>query len=320
MQGVESLAGTRKSRRSYWFVDVAECNMCGASGRSARVLGIRLDKSQGRNPRANTGAAVSICSCAQCGLIFANPQPIPASISDHYGVPPESYWKSVAVDPEPGYFQSQVKTAQRLLDFHPGMKAIDIGIGIGKAVRVMREAGFDVHGIEPSAPFFRRALEVLGRDEERFKNVAIEEAIFEEGAFDFVSFGAVLEHVYDPSGALLKAMSWLKPGGILHAEVPNANHLVSRVLNAYYRLIGTTFITNTSPMHVPYHLYEFTLDSFNRNGQRNGYAVVEHAVDVASIYNIPQIFHPVLRTIMSRTETGMQLIVWLRRMPSAHQW
>ena len=182
----------------------------------------------------------------------------------------------------------------------------------------MREAGFDVYGLEPSVPFFRKALEVLGEDEKRFHNVTVEEAEFEEQAFDFVSFGAVLEHLYDPSAALWKAMRWLKPRGIAYAEVPNANHLVSRILNAYYRLTGTSFVTNTSPMHVPYHLFEFALDSFRRDGKRNGYSVVQHNVDVASIYNIPRIFHPVLRAVMSGTETGMQLTVWLRKNAFQH--
>ena len=71
-------------------------------------------------------------------------------------------------------------------------------------------------------------------------------------------------------------------------------------------------------MHVPYHLYEFTLDSFSRNGKRNGYSIVKYAVDIATIYNIPRIFHPILRTIMSRHETGMQLTVWLRKNASQH--
>lgn len=278
-----------------------------------RNRGMRLDKSQGRNPRSKTGVAVSICRCIQCGLVFANPQPTPRAISDHYSLPPEAYWRSVSFEPPPGYFEQQVKTAQRLLAFRPGMKAIDVGIGLGKAARVMRDANFEVYGLEPSEPFFRKAMEILGTDEERFQHATIEQAKFDDGVFDFVSFGAVLEHLYDPSGALAKAMNWLRPGGVVYAEVPNSNHLVSRILNAYYNLVGTNFVTNTSPMHVPYHLYEFALDSFKKNGERCGYTVVEHTVDVASIYNIPRLFHPLLRSIMSRYETGMQLFVWLRK-------
>ena len=299
--------------RNYWFRYLAECNMCGASTGSARVLGLRLDKSQGRNPRSKRGVAVTVCRCAQCGLIFADPQPIPRSISDHYNLPPEGYWRSVSFDPAPGYFEREVRTALRLLGFREGLKAIDVGIGLGKATRVMRDAGFDVHGLEPSEPFFRKAMSLLGADDTRFQHATIEEAKFDQGAFDFISFGAVLEHLYNPSGALAKAMSWLKPNGVVFAEVPNSNHLVSRIINTYYRFVGTNFITNTSPMHVPYHLFEFAPDSFRKNGKRAGYALVEYSIEVASIYNIPRLLHPLLRTVMSRSETGMQLTVWLRK-------
>jgi 2-polyprenyl-3-methyl-5-hydroxy-6-metoxy-1,4-benzoquinol methylase len=44
--------------------------------------------------------------------------------------------------------------------------------------------------------------------------------IFPEAHFDFITFGAVLEHLYDPSMSIHKAMSWLKPSGIMHIEVP----------------------------------------------------------------------------------------------------
>jgi 2-polyprenyl-3-methyl-5-hydroxy-6-metoxy-1,4-benzoquinol methylase len=298
--------------RHYMFVEGRTCNMCGADAEKAKILGVRLDRSQGRQPRDKRGIAVSVCRCFACGLVFANPQPVPRSLADHYGVPPELYWKNVKFDPEPGYFGRQVKTAKRLLDFQPGMKALDIGVGLGKATRVMSEAGFDVFGIEPSEPFHRKAIE-LGVNEKRVQLVSVEDGEFEEGAFDFVTFGAVLEHLYDPSRALEKAMHWLRPGGIIQVEVPNSNHLITRIINAYNRVIGTNFVTNISPMHSPFHLYEFTLDSFNKNGERLNYKVEEHWFEVCSIYHMPIVLHPLLRTIMKRNDSGMQLTVFLRK-------
>lgn len=303
----------RALERHYVFIEQATCNMCGADAVRARTLGMRLDKSQGRHPRGKRGIAVSICRCNECGLVFANPQPVPRSIMDHYGVPPELYWKNVSVDPEPGYFSLQVETAKRLLSFQPGMKALDIGVGLGKATRVMREAGFDVFGIEPSEPFHAKAIELLGVQERRVQLASVEEAEFEEGVFDFVTFGAVLEHLYDPSKAIAKAMRWLRPGGIVHAEVPSSNHLVSKILNFYYRMIGTSFVTNVSPMHSPFHLYEFTIDSFRKSGKTLNYSVAKYQMEVCSILNIPSALHPFLRAIMERNESGMQLTVWLKK-------
>jgi 2-polyprenyl-3-methyl-5-hydroxy-6-metoxy-1,4-benzoquinol methylase len=312
MQIAENLAPPAPLQRVYSFRTVEACNMCGADAAQARVLGMRLDKSQGRQPRGKTGVAVSVCRC-RCGLVFANPQPVPRSIGDHYGLPPESYWRSVSLEIPPDYFAWQIAAAKRLLDFKPGMRALDVGVGLGKVSRVMRDAGFDVYGIEPSEPFHAKALEVLGGDGERFKLATVESAEFAPASFDFVTFGAVLEHLYDPSAALAKAVRWLRPGGMIHAEIPNADHLVAKLINGYYALIGTSYVTNTSPMHVPYHLYEFTTESFRRNGMRNGYDLVEHRIEVASIYNIPRVLHPILRKLMASNGTGMQLTVWLRK-------
>lgn len=306
------MTGIRPAR-VYSFEYKAACNMCGADVEDARILGLRLDRSQGRRPLAQPGIGVTVCRCRRCDLVFSNPQPVPNSIDDHYGIPPDAYWRDVNYDPAPGYFSRQIDAAKELLKFKPGMKAIDIGIGLGKAARVMRDAGFDVYGIEPSEPFYKKALELLGGDTERYKFATVESAEFEESAFDFVTFGAVLEHLYDPSAALAKAVSWLKPGGVIHAEIPNSRHLVSKLLNAAYRGMGTNFVTNLSPMHVPFHLYEFSTDSFSKNGERNGYEIAGYWVDVASIYNVPRVLHPILRRIMARQNSGLQLTVFLRK-------
>ncbi|GLK69709.1 class I SAM-dependent methyltransferase [Hansschlegelia plantiphila] len=297
----------------YRFWPAEACNMCGAPVSAAKVLGLRLNQTQGRRPRSKTGVAVTVCRCMTCDLVFANPQPIPDSIGDHYAVPPETYWNSVSYEPAPGYYARQIAATKELIGFQPGMTALDVGLGLGKAARVMRDAGFDVSGFEPSEPFFEKAEAILGRDPERFKLGSIEDVEFVADSFDFITFGAVLEHLYDPAGSISKALRWLKPGGVIHAEVPNSRHLVSRILNLFYSASGTGYVTNTSPMHTPFHLYEFSIDSFRKHGERAGYEIARHWVDVASIYNLPSVTHGVLRKIMERSETGLQLTVFLRK-------
>ena len=49
---------------------------------------------------------------------------------------------------------------------------------------------------------------------------------------------------------------------------------MSRALNAVYRLQGLDYVTNLSPMHPPFHLYEFTAASFRRYAERNGHRIV----------------------------------------------
>lgn len=226
---------------------------------------------------------------------------------------PESYWKNFYFEHDENYFEKQIGGAKRHLDFHEGMKALDIGVGIGKAATALMRAKFDAWGIEPSGPFHARALEFTGLPVERIKLASVDEADFPEESFDFITFSAVLEHLYDPSRAIARTLAWLKPNGVIHIEVPSSDHLVSKIINGYFRLIGTNLVTNISPMHRPFHIHEFTLDSFRRNGALNGYEIADHYFDVASIYHLPRIVHPLLRFIMARAEMGMQLTVWLRK-------
>lgn len=296
----------------YEFLPVSACEMCGST--RFRVLGLRLNGSQGRDPRQSSGIAVGVKKCEACGLIFADPRPKPAELADHYGVPPESYW----TDPHhwdvgEDYFAEQIAKAKQLLDFRAGMTALDIGAALGKAMTAMHRAGFDVYGIEPSAPFRERAIERTGIPAERIQLAGIEDAEFPPASFDWVSFGAVLEHIQEPGRAVEKAMGWLKPGGVMHAEVPSSRHLISRMINGYFRVRGVNYVTNLSPMHPPYHLYEFALESFRRHGKQVGYEVAAHHHYVCAIYHVPKVLHAPLRRWMARNGSGMQLSVWLRR-------
>jgi hypothetical protein len=66
-------------------------------------------------------------------------------------------------------------------------------------------------------------------------------------------------------------------------------------------------------MHPPYHLFEFELSCFNQLAKRLNYKVVHHEQLVGTISNFPTATHKILKKIMHNTNTGMQLIVWLKK-------
>lgn len=109
------------------------------------------------------------------------------------------------------------------------------------------------------------------------------------------------EHVYDPKCALDKAMGWLRPSGIIQAEVPSADWLI---LKDSEHLRGTNYVTHISLMHSPYRLYEFTPRSLG------DYEIAEARYDVCSQPHIPGLAQPLLRWWMARTGQGMQLTVY----------
>ena len=297
----------------YLFEEVIACEMCGDETHKHKVLGQRLNGSQGFSPKRKTGISVSVMKCKNCGLLYSRPMPIPFDIQDHYGTPPEAYWRPEYFTWNEKYFSSEIETVKELLPFTNGMKALDVGAGLGKCMSSLDKAGFDSYGFEPSIPFYERAISKMGISKEKLKLGMIETVDYPEDHFDFITFGATYEHLYHPASCLEKALRWLKPGGIIHIEVPSSKHFIARIYNLYYRLRGTNYVTNLSPMHVPFHMYEFSIDSFRELGKKLGYSIEKHDYYVCEIMHIPRIFHPILRKYMQWTKTGMQLTVYLKK-------
>ena len=290
--------------------------MCGSPISGHKIIGKRLNQSQGKNPRNKIGITTTIAKCPNCGLIYSNPQPIPSDIQDHYGVPPETYWKQEYFTVSDDYFKSEIARLRQLIDFKAGMKSLDIGAGLGKAMIALSNAGFDAYGFEPSRQFFDRALTQMNISPEKLRLAMVENADYAESSFDFISFGAVLEHLYDPSDSIIKALKWLKPNGIIHIEVPSSGWLVNRIINLFYKFQRTDYVGNISPMHEPYHLYEFGLKSFENHAKQHGYSVAFHEYYVCQTY-MPKLADYLLKPYMKWTNTGMQLCVWLRKNQTA---
>ena len=301
-----------KKQLRYYFNAVEICNMCESTTDTHKVLGKRLNQSQGKRPRNKIGISTTIAKCSNCGLIYSNPQPVPFDLQDHYGVPPEEYWKEHYFKIDDNYFRGEIERVKKLIDFKEGMTALDIGAGLGKAMTALKKAGFDTYGFEPSKQFHERAITKMGINPDKLKLGMVEEVEYPENSFDFISFGAVLEHLYNPSDSILKAMKWLKPNGVIHIEVPSSDWLIGKIINLFYRLNRTDYVGNLSPMHEPFHLHEFGLKSFQEHAKKHGYGLAFYEYYVCLTY-MPKITDYVLKPYMKWTNKGMQLCVWLRK-------
>ncbi len=147
----------------YNFQEVAHCNMCGAPSSTAKILGRRMNRSQGIRPTTKVGISTTVVRCTVCGLVYSNPMPVPESMSQHYGVPPESYWGKEYFVLDDAYFGSQIDRFFSLYGRDSeALQALDIGAGVGKCMIALERRGFTAYGIEPSEPFYRRALDSMG--------------------------------------------------------------------------------------------------------------------------------------------------------------
>ncbi len=275
-------------------------------------MGKRLNQPQGFNPKNKIGITTTVVQCTNCGLIFSNPQPVPFNIQQHYGVPPEDYWKENYFVPSENDFKTEINTLKKILEIKQGMKSLDVGAGLGKAMLALTSAGFDAYGFEPSLPFYERAISKMKLSPDKLKLGMLEEVNYPFNEFDFITFGAVLEHLYNPSEAITKALTWLKPNGIIHIEVPSSNWLTNKLINLIYKLRLTDYVGNLSPMHSPFHLYEFGTQSFIAHAQLHNYKVVLIEHHVCETF-MPRIFDFIIKPIMKYTNTGLQMTVWLQK-------
>src|SRR5688572_21920223 len=101
----------------YTFNYISNCNMCGSSTDNHKILGKRLNRSQGKHPTNKIGITTTICKCNVCGLIYSNPQPIPFDLQDHYGIPPEEYWNKDYFSIDETYFKNEIEKLKKLIDF-----------------------------------------------------------------------------------------------------------------------------------------------------------------------------------------------------------
>jgi ubiquinone/menaquinone biosynthesis C-methylase UbiE len=110
-----------------------------------------------------------------------------------------------------------------------GKRILEIGSGYGiTLISWTRNFGLDVTGTEPEGEGFADTIEV-SRQLCQVNGIPLDRIVIAEGealpfadaSFDIVYSSNVIEHCKDPGKVLSEAIRVLKPGGILHFEMPN---------------------------------------------------------------------------------------------------
>lgn len=127
----------------------------------------------------------------------------------------------------------------------PGRRVLDLGCRYG-ALTSFYADGNEVVGVDIDREALDAAAERLGI-ETQWADLD-EPLAFDDGSFDVVVIGEVLEHIREPQRLLDEARRVLRPGGTLVGSTPNGFRLKNRI----------RFLAGRHPEPDPTHLHLFS--------------------------------------------------------------
>jgi len=142
---------------------------------------------------------------------------------------------------------------------------LDVGCSRGATAGALRARGVRwIAGIEPDPEDAEAAARVY--DDVRCARLESVAADF-AGRFDAILFGDVLEHLEDPSDALVRVLPWLAPGGVVIASVPNLGHwsIVDDLIRGRFDYVPYSLLSGT---HVRFFTRRTLSDLFEASGFR----------------------------------------------------
>jgi 2-polyprenyl-3-methyl-5-hydroxy-6-metoxy-1,4-benzoquinol methylase len=229
------------------------CALCGSRERRTRFV-------EGEH---------AIVTCTECDLTYVTPRMTgEALLSAVYDA---DYWHS-ARPRERGYADYRADRALHERTFarrwrgirrHAGTpgRALDLGCADGAFLGVLRAAGWQVQGVEPTA-MANAARERLGDD--AVLQVPIELLRLPEAHYDLIAMWDVLEHLPDPLQCLRSVRRWLRPNGLLVLETQDVRSLAARVLGRRWH-------------HYKHaeHLHHFHAKTLHRALEETGFRIIE---------------------------------------------
>jgi SAM-dependent methyltransferase len=213
-----------------------------------------------------TSKRFAVVRCAGCGLLRIDPRPRGEELRGYY---PRHYWfapdRSAAGRLEEAWRRMVLRdhvrfAAQALKSAGERGPVLDVGCGGGLFLRLLRERGFPVVGLDVSAAaaalaWKRHAVPAVCGTPER--------APLRPASFAAVTMFHVLEHLEDPHSCLESARGLLKARGRLIVQVPNAACW-------QFRLLGSRW----NGIDVPRHLADYRGRDLEALLERCGFAVV----------------------------------------------
>jgi SAM-dependent methyltransferase len=213
----------------------------------------------------------ALVECVRCGLNYVNPRPTIQALGRHY---PEDYFASRPPEKAPvllrpfvraivtGQAMSRIGAVERALGrLAPGTKIVDVGCGLNELVRqAIRLRKCEGIGVE----FNPKVVEYV-RDVRRLPIVkgTLEDARFDDGAFDLLTMIEYLEHEPNPKDVLREARRVVRTGGHIAIEIPYIDGLP-----------GRTFGPRWGALDLPRHLVFYSKKTLEQMLSETGFRLI----------------------------------------------
>lgn len=185
-----------------------KCNLCGSD--NFKVL---------ENVRISPlGGESRLVRCKKCGLAYLNPQHEEAEerrfyASECFEKDPIEVWTTERL----GIFKHNLKLIKRR---KKGGRLLDLGCGMGQFIKIAKDDGFDVLGMDISKPAVEYARRNFGLE---IIESTLKDAGLNGDSFDVVTAWNTIDQLSNPLGELKEIYRILKNGGIVAIRVPNVN-------------------------------------------------------------------------------------------------
>lgn len=177
-----------------------------------------------------------VTCCRGCGLTYVDPIPSQEELALFYAQRYRREYKQATTPKFKHIYRAGRVAIERFgrvaLLSRPGARVLECGAGGGEFAYLMASRGYRYTGIEPNDGYREYAKSEYGVD---LRAGTLDDASFEPNQFDLITTFHVLEHLRDPRDGLIRLAGWLRPGGHLYVEVPNALTAVSSPSNLYHR-------------------------------------------------------------------------------------
>ena len=200
------------------------CDLCGADDPVSIID--RVDRF--------TGEEFQLATCSHCGLIYLPIRPTADELANFYPDEYEAYYLLGDRSDSQQWHLRRALTRQLKLvqSFNPDQgNLLDVGCATGNFMKIARENGWQVLGIEP----IEKAAQ-LARENYQLEVItgSLSTAQLPESTFDVITMWDVLEHLPSPKQAFQKSLEILKPGGICVFSIPNLASFDRYIFGKYW--------------------------------------------------------------------------------------